>query len=486
MLHITCSPIPHPQSVILRDKEFEVPLLSGTVGGLEWGNPDRDADHGTVAINDRKDLAIAYQTDRSDLRPSSYSSSMKQVELALFRHEPGPPEYWIHSTTLLLGDVHADPLGALAMNSCARPDVISVGDRFFIAWTRTYDESLGPAFAAEPAVLECAWVIRQGAGFANVGGGLNGAGFALDQHASASALSGNGSVDAVSLRELGGNGNWTAGVVYKHQTISPSNVPGVRRFDLRFLTCTLSTSLQISNSAANVVASDVKFDGFDVGPGGVILPDLVSASLPSRCWLSYEEKLGTSSNGPECLIHLELLARDASGAWLPIPAASITFGSPASPLWRRRPNLSSSPVQNTGAEMVSIAFASARWSYDSDVVYEQWQYDGFQSRRVPSNASRAFPNAVNVDDQQPVPIHGSEQGVARRCYAARTGPPSQLLEYDVRLDRLTVLAETNVVLQRPAADYHHDPAERHPHYVPVIWEQLEDPLIGYRIRLRVR
>jgi len=112
------------------------------------GPPNRNYDHATVAMNSERDIVVAFH--------STLSSTLKQVEIAAYQHQPG--DTWTYLGTEIVGSTGFDPL-QLSSNpqnpdpvKCERPDVVAVGDRFFVVWTRRYQGFAG--YTNEPAVLE--------------------------------------------------------------------------------------------------------------------------------------------------------------------------------------------------------------------------------------------------------------------------------------------------------------------------------------------
>lgn len=134
------------QGVFERDAGFVfgVPVaMDGTGLSQGAGNLLRDADHGTVAMNSNRDIAVAFHSvrDSSDLDGANFSwnGEMKQVELAYFEYKNNSGvETWEHLDTVILGSVDYSPLSSsypVDLVRCERPDVIAVEDKFFVVWT---------------------------------------------------------------------------------------------------------------------------------------------------------------------------------------------------------------------------------------------------------------------------------------------------------------------------------------------------------------
>jgi len=133
----------------------EIPLAINGLGlPSSVGLADRDADHATVAMNADLDIAVAFHTSRPDIMGNG---NMKQVEVAYYEHQTG--DTWTYVDTVLVGSIDYHPIPFLPQQivKCERPDIIAVGNRFFVTWTRRYDKTFAGQ-SHEPAVLECAWI----------------------------------------------------------------------------------------------------------------------------------------------------------------------------------------------------------------------------------------------------------------------------------------------------------------------------------------
>lgn len=138
-----------PPVTVLRGFQFEIPLeVDNLTGVASWGNADRVADHAVVAMNDEKDILVAYDTNRPDL-----GQSAGQIEIAMF-HFSGS-DSWEYKGNMLLGDAHIDTLRrGVSLVRCERPDVVAVGGAFLVHWTRRYT-----TLTNHPAAQECAWIM---------------------------------------------------------------------------------------------------------------------------------------------------------------------------------------------------------------------------------------------------------------------------------------------------------------------------------------
>lgn len=488
-----------------RYTQFSVPLNSGTINGVEWGPPDRTADHATVAITRDKRIACAFHTSRPDI-----AASMRQVEVALFN--PTGYDTWTYWGSVLVGDAHYDPLNLFPVAvKCERPDIIAAGDSFYVVWTRRYD-----FISQHPAALECAW-IRWEKGtykvYNNRVSSLSGFGFILDQDSTTSSFRVQdcaGVPDAVVLDD----GDPlaipprlpTVAVAYPHQRTFVSGGPPIRDFDLRLVACTLDTSnptLPVASTTFQVInqnSTPIRFDGPDSESAGLILPELARGSSSSKFVMAYDEQFLTATGSIDGRIRLHLF-ENQGGIWSSVQ--SHTFGTANSPLRRRRPTIASFPEAPSaaGRDVVSIAFnKEGAGQGNADVVYEEWILDpnaGVFKAIWPAGSQ--FPNdpaGVATYDFRPVPIHGRDS-TFRRCAVARfLNPPGQgqppppisprkLLEYFVATN--LSFQVTTGDLGRPAAAYLYDGTHpTAPDYVALSWEQGTVGQTDVRIQLLIR
>jgi hypothetical protein len=459
-----------------------------------------------VAISSDKRIASAYHTSRPDV-----SASMKQVEVALFN--PAGADTWSYWGSLLVGDIHYDPLNySLQSVKCERPDIIAVGDSFFVVWTRRYD-----MITQHPAVLECAWIRWENGTYKVYNNRIpaeSGFGFTLDQDSVSSEFRIEdcaGVPDAVVLDD----GDLSASpprlpavaVAYPRQrTFVASGGPPIRDFDLRLVTCSLEISnptVPVASTALQVInhnATPIRFDGPDSDSAGMILPELARGSSSAKFILAYEEQFQLGSGAVDGRIRMHLY-ENQGGVWS--SAGSHTFGTANNPLHRRRPTIASFPEAPSafGRDVVSIAFnKQGPGLNNADVVYEEWIFDPNDGVfRAPWPAGSQFPNdpgGLVIYDFKPVPIHGREMSF-RRCVVSRfLNPPNQgqppppisprnLLEY-ITYPNQSYTLETGA-LGRPAAAYLYDGSHpTAPDYVAITWEQGTVGQPDVRIQLLVR
>jgi len=481
-----------------RGGEVLVPLESETTPGGIWGLSNREADHATVAMNSIGDVVVAYHTARGDFA----GPDLKQVEIAFFEYD-SVADNWTFLERKLVGSTIYSPLVTSFFQTrvkCERPDVIAVGDKFFVVWTRRYDKSTTGA-EDEPAILECAWVEKIG-GVVDVQGVPNnpGLGFNLDIH----EVSGPNPVpfeirecagvpDAVVLNDS--SGNPTVGVAYPAQTLFVPNgtASGQRKADMRFVTCSINAS-GITSTPPEVLRTDLPFNGTtSLNPGGsagLYLPDLAASPDENAFWLTYEFQKACSPP-PNCIplgrVRLEYWKYIAGSGWEEL--AGRTFTS-ATPMTRRRPMVSSYPSGAAGDIKVSIAFSKGVTAVDADVVFQQWVYtppagplnpNGLVHAPVPAGTS-GFPNST-ASDQRPIPMHGRDYPLFNRCYFSQN---QQIGFFDLDSNSMQFLGTSAGASGRPAVSFVQAPIGANPlDNVVLSWEAVPTGGSSKQIWLRV-
>lgn len=423
-----------------RGSSFEIELLGAPLNP-SWGPLNRDADHATVAMNDQGDIVVAYHSSRNPTVPGGLY--LKQAEIAYFQFVPDPGgvpanDSWTLLHQELIGSINHDPLFTGQVDvKCERPDVIAVGDKFFVSWTRRYDRDFQPPSQIdEPARLECAWVERIGASVA-VYGALGGQGHPLDQNYLIRECT--GVADAVVLKQPAG-GNPTVGIAYPRQTdFGDYTGDNTRLFEMAFVTCTLNGQT-VTSSTPVPLRTQIPMDGPSAPggatAGGLVLPDLAPSDEENAFWLAYE---GQTVAAPNVLgqIRLEYWKFDAAANGWQLQVSKLFHTThPMTTVARRRPMVSALP--GTGnTEEVSIAFnrsTGSAGSSDLDVVYSQWGYQngGILPLAIPNGHS--FVNNMNNSDHKPVSLHGpgiTSSPYLRRVYFDRTNTSGHsLLYYD--------------------------------------------------------
>jgi len=512
-----------PQNDVLRGfggGSQKVPLAtSGYGGGV--GSTNRGVDHATVAMNDKRDIVVAYHAERTG---TGYGD-LKQVEIAYYEYQDNAGlDTWVHLDTILLGGIDWHPIPGLPQQKtrCERPDVVAVRDKFFVVWTRRYESDLGLSGQDNgPAVIECAWVERAGAqqpykvqtypDFQDPQYPTKGLGFELDAHSPASgsnlfAKECLGVADAVPL--LDGN-EYKVAVAYPHQTdfSSPGNLN--RNFKMRLVTCKLDlsnpTSPQVMiDNAVKELPQSIVFNG-DTSPGptpsaGLILPDLAPSSLENSFWLAYEGQVENASGYPNGRIRLEYwtLEDATNNTWVSTFGTTYKGAANSKAYVRRRPNNSSYPPSSSpgGEQMVSLAFNRratdpAIPDQTAQVIYTEAIWQNGSSTQPPPPMVVGWTNLPSNHDGKPTVVRGRDSPYIRRCFADRDPvappPPSSLCEILSFNDITQVYSTIDSILVppasgaigRPAADYHYESTATNPDYIPVTWERkfnVGDPL----------
>ncbi len=417
-------------------------------------NPAYKADHATVAINNSNDVLVAYHANTG-------VSGVKQVEIAHYKLNPTTSAL-IYSESVVVGSASYDPLGNGGAIKCERPDVIAVGDMFFVVWTRINDK------VKEQAVLECAWVKYDTTNGLEVFNGTTtaGLGYALDSHSPSSSFHVKecaGVPDAFVVADTGNE--LRAGVVYPHQaktsgTLGPSDM--VRRFDIRIVLSKFdNTADMLTSSIMSTVVSDVHFDGTTGGAAGLVLPDAVRGNAPDEFWLTYESQIESSST-KQGKVRLSYVKKNIVGnAWA--PQATYVFGANMAKVLRR-PMLSNHMDAPLG---VSLAFSSQpnyTWQATADVNYSNWTFNN--SSLTQQVMTPQFNNS-SADEKRPLPFHVSGY---RRCYFNREDKIIYYSQYD---DQETIISGAQAIdASRPAVDVYRAIAKD---YIATTWEQ-GDPL----------
>lgn len=497
-----------------------VPLATSDYGGSGIGSTTRGADHATVAMNDKRDIVVAYHAERT----GTGFGGLKQVEIAYYEYQLiAGADTWVHLDTILLGSIDFNPLGFPQLKTrCERPDVVAVRDKFFVVWTRRYEDSLGyPQQDSGPAIIECAWVEKASSQqtykvqtYPDFQDPLNpnkGLGFELDSHLPSGgydlfAKECLGVADAVPLLD---SGKYKVAVAYPHQTdfSSPGNLN--RKFKKRLVTCKLDLSnpsspqVMIDNPVTELQQSIV-FNG-DTSPGptpsaGLILPDLAPSSLENSFWLAYEGQTENASGYPNGRIRLEYwtLEDATNNTWVSTYGTTYKGAANSKAYVRRRPNISSYPPSSSpgGEQMVSLVFNRRATDpsipdQTAQVIYTEAIWQNGSSTPPPPPMVVGWTNLPSNHDGKPTVVRGRDSPYIRRCFADRDPvappPPSSLCEIlsfnDITqvystIDSITVPPASGAI-GRPAADYHYESTAPIPDYIPVTWEKKinsNDPL----------
>lgn len=520
---------------LLRGVSEEVPLATTALTGHQFGfgSPNRAADHATVAMNSNKDILVAFHTVRDwtfpgELLPppgdTTYQGGMKQVEVAFFEYDDlAGYDKWNFVETRILGSVEHNPISNLVqpLVKCERPDVIAVGDRFFVVWTRRYSSNSGfPNQENEPASLECAWVEIENNGMTVHGTDSPvagpGLGYILDAHLPGGSHDFHirecaGVADAVALN--GDDPNLLeVAVVYPHYLSSTSTQPIHRNFELRVVKCEFNVGTKArTKTEYPPLWGSVPFHGAPAPAGvitpGLILPDLAPSTEQRAFWLVHErQKLMSSGGTPSELVPdgrikleyylLEDFQTNPPGEWVQ-KAAKTFLGTTGSWSWKRRPMISTFAEDTSGQQVVSICFATSQSGENpvdasSNVVYEHWEYEQGSLISPPTYPGISLPLWDDLEFNpsftldRPVPVHGRTmpQVQIRRCYFTGTPygstSPTKLLHWNpFTVPGTESLVDTDLYnnftgLRRPAATYKYFPLESIPDYYAATWEKLDE------------
>jgi len=499
----------HIWSSVPLDDDFNFGQLSGL--------SDRGYDHATVAMNNERDVLVAFHSVRGDrngdlIGPGLvWAGGMKQVEVAFFDYSSdGGIESWTHLDTKIIGSVDHDPVPQTNQTivKCERPDVVAVDDMFFVVWTRRYHDGI-PNQDGQPAVLECAWIAESGnpADPINVfahSSGNPGRGYALDSHTTANPFQVKecaGTVDAVKL-DNGDDDLLEVAVVYPHVISYAGNPTGDRTFELRVATCSFqkSTSVIEKEDGYPKLAATVPFNGPPTPGGlespGLVLPDLAPSGETKAFWMVYErQKMKPVTGSPDDVadgrIKLEYYQHEPGppgdpGTWE--QRASKTFkGSTDNWAWRRRPMISSFP-EGDQQQYAAVAFSKASsvlppLDSSPDVFFEIWEYDNgsLSNNSATIQVYAPWPNFNNKWDDRPLPTMGKLIPLEARFFATREDfPPSSSVPVSLRSfnpaypsTMSTLDADVNgfTGVRRPAASYHYQTGAPNPHYYAVTWEK---------------
>lgn len=505
-----------------------IPLAEDGTGLPEGvGSIQRDADHGSVAMNCNRDILIAFHSTRKNDfdQNKTYYGELKQVEVAYFKYKTkaNGDEYWEHLDSQVVGSIDHSPITSLQVDlvRCERPDVVAVDDKFFVVWTRLYGTQTPNTSGRQPAALECAWIEESsvpGEKINVIGDptGIKGQGAIIDAHVPGTneglfleVKDCSGVVDAVPIHAPSNpNSPFTVAVAYPHQTAFSSANEDTRKFNLRVATCGLDTSgtspIVTVDSSFLDLKQNIPFDGEPAPNGmdspGLILPDLAPSSEETAFWAAFEQQTkktvtpisGIPTEVAEGRIKLQYFKLQSTGEWE--AEATKTFKTPSSSedyQWRRRPMISSYTA-DTSEHVVSIAFGTTKSHPDAsdqsaNVVLDHWEYEAGSLSKpptfdIPYPIFLEWPNDSDEWDNSPVPLMGRNNPFVRRCYAARvefTGFPvstsRDLVEWNPyapgTLDTLD--QDTNLFegIRRPAAAYHYESSATSPDYFAVIWEK---------------
>lgn len=513
---------PSPQSVTRDSESIGVPVALGS-GGFVYGtgDPNRNCDHATVAMNKNRDVVVAYQGfrypapgDLPDPGPTTYKGQLKQVEVAYYEFRPTPSgeDAWVHLETRVIGSVEHAPLSGLDQQllRCERPDVVAVDDKFFVVWTRRYQSAnVFPNQDTEPAVLECAWIEKVNTPNPQMVVhadplGANGMGYVLDAHDPAGGrrfevLDCGGVADAVPLVNKDEN-RLEVAVVYPHQTEFGTDLFSARTFELRVAVCNFNLTTKAIGHRNDFAPlwDEVPFNGRPTPSNvtaGLVLPDLAPSDEPRAFWVAHEQQYLKEVNlgykVPEGRIQLEYFKFQPGpggqpGEWQ--RKARKTFkGDPGIGTWRRRPSVSSYPW-DTDEITVSLAFIMVRSHPNaadggSNIYNQDWAYRDGEMIAAPGHKLYIIPSDEHYWIDRPSALQGTNSPLIRRCYYTRdisdhpAPSPTDLVYADTTkfpAEHVIIDSDANthfVETLRPSTDFVHFPGAVDPNYFVTTWEK---------------
>lgn len=455
----------------------QTPITLGKVPLAPGGSSSRDYDHATVAINSDRDIVVAFH--------SSLSGGLKQVEIAYYEYQVG--DTWLHKGTVVVGATPFDPVGLLVGNvKCERPDVVAVDDKFFVVWTRRYENVSG--HANQPASMECAWVDLDATGNIRVHQNSipQGQGVILDKHVvpPPGQPSSNpfwvkecgGVQDAVPLKEVGNP--YKVAVVYVHQ-FQFSGVNLDRKFELRIVTCELDAStFAVSTGTAQpqgVLIPQVQFNGISSAggsSGGLILPEVAPSSEDNAFWLAAERQILVGGD-PEGKIYLGYWKWE-SGIWTEKASRTYQSSNPTDAFSRRRPMISAYPEAGkndlVGLTFNKIDLRANPTQLDKEVRYKEVEYDPQGTLGSPAGFIPQWPNISGHDDLKPSPVQGRAAAALAQAYAGRS-PGINVSQDLININGVVVDSSSHITGARPAISYHYEAGATNPDYVALSWEK---------------
>lgn len=447
-------------------------------------NPNRAADHATVAINSNKDIFVAYHTTRS-LDGAQYN----QAEGVFIDYNSDTNDWKIPDEedvyTLGIPEAASCPTaGYFPYASCDKPDVVAVGDRFLVVWTRFWKHEIDADIIAW---IEAAWLWKENDKVEYSPSSIeHGRGSIVHSRDYFSVGISRGVPDAVALEFDENTEFYKGGVVYVEQT---TETPPLR-FNINFSEIMVTGSINSYSDYGSVV-SDIPFylsgsQSHEYLTKGYILPDVVK-SRSGRLALVHEMCENVSGD-PLYLIRLHILDRGIN--WLSLDYLEFETNST---YIHRRPNISSDPQETTG-DRVSVAWynreidnllAEKNVDYRHVVV----SYDESVSYRV---TNLAYPNGQYENNIRPVPCHRQEDKL-KGIFAQVTNPitlnTNLIATYHPQSSLFSPIPHSPLTLttaERPAIDFYEAQAPEVQNLIPLTCEGYQESHQGiYRLFLRI-
>lgn len=354
-----------------------------------------EADHATLAINDQGDVLVVWHS-----QTKVAGVPCRQVEGVLLPYQGGLQwEVPAGSGVLLLGD----PALALVdtVDTCTKPDVVSVGTNFMVTWPR------GQAVGSGPDRLEVVMVEVLPGGIASVLAPSPGEGYVADSNFEKG--SGGGMPD---LARVGANTGALdrALIAYGHESFASGG--GEFEFDLRLVHVDFSAGSPVFDGPHDLVTA-VPVDDFpNGGPGGgKLVPDIVEHKN-KRYVVAYESYFRAGHQGAV-----------TKEGWMNVMNFQFQTGSGITHLddarynafdpshRQRRPNLATSLVDGDDGS-VSLSWMEFPDGGVGDV--NSWHAELNFSGGI-TIQDLAYPNKPGRDDIHPTVLHADG---LRLCFAS--------------------------------------------------------------------
>lgn len=356
-----------------------------------------DADHATVAMNDAGDVFVTWSAARPDL-----SANASQVEGVYLRYLGGSrwEQAQVGYNHWVLGAADAAVYGG-SYESCRKPDVVAVGTEFVITWPRSN-------FERTTSRLEVVRVLTSPSAPPVLDAPAFGVGYVADPDVKSEDAGG-----MPDLVKLASNPTKVS-VVYVHDA---KITPPYREYDLRYVRVTFPALGSVTVDGPGVIVDNLPFDDApNTGEpaGGKVLPDVELDDWDNMvvAFETYARQGHQGAGVNEGRIYVQWYRNGVTGQPSLISDNEVDYGDNLHQHFyisgrrasdrTRRPNLATSRL-DTG-NTVSLAFLDAPDSTgDVDVEHRLLTWNG----AAITMTDFVYPNLGNVNDNVPVPVHGS-------------------------------------------------------------------------------
>ncbi len=381
----------------------EVILLDSAVpvGGM--------ADHITIAINDEGDALATWGSSIDSV--GGPNEIYSRVEAQFFRRTG--KNQWTRGARVTLGECFLPNTGGIyALGEyCRKPDVVSVGRNFIVAWPRIENSilqtgQLEAAFVEVPVLPADAIYHTESPGFGYMIDSVNPyyAGVMPDLAFNHSGPTDQATVAYVHFQEARHTTGY--GIVYDH--------------DIRVANIDFSAGGPPSVTVPQTLATRVGFDLTPNGSGGNSAPESGGKVLPDCVFdkegnlvLSFEEYRRQYAVSPPTgndygRIHIRRFAQ-SNGMFIPLNSMELFGLNPEYP--QRRPNLFRTPSN----DQISLAWGEKDPLTNAGDIFH---YDLDFLSLPPSAVNRQVPHGPAVDEDIPIPFqYASLHGVIMSCMA---------------------------------------------------------------------